>query len=176
MNNTVESVKQLIRNAVETSSGWTTVFGPAQGPEPANQYCLLTLMGIEKEQYEVSKWENAWTERQRCESTLEFEIQARGKTAMATLEKVMAYFDSEVRDLDLWSYVGSGGHDDIQNAAVYHEGKILEVAIVKLYIHTTLPKENTSEFFDILDISVNRSDNMHVATLTVPPRDQNEGE
>ena len=124
----------------------------------------------------VSKWENAWTEHQRCESTLEFEIQARGKTAMATLEKVMAYFDSEVRDLDLWPYVGSGGHDDIQNAALYHEGKILEVAIVKLYIHTTLPKENASEFFDILDINVKRSDTIHVATITVPPRNETEGE
>lgn len=176
MSNTIESVKQLIREKVQTASGLETIFGPTQGPEPANQYCLLTLMNIYKQQYEVSKWPTPYTENQRCESTLEFEIQVRGKDAMTHLEKVLSYFDSEIRDLDLWPYVGSGGHDDIENASTYHEGKILEVAVVKIYIHTTLPKENISEFFDILDISVNRSDNMHVATLTVPPQEPNEGE
>jgi len=176
MSNTIESVKQLIRNAVQTASGLDTIFGPTQGPEPANQYCLLTLMTVEKEQHEISKWPDAYTEIQRCESTLEFEIQVRGKDAMTYLEKIVAYFDSEVRDLDLWPYVGSGGHDDIENISLYHEGKILEVAVVKIYIHTTLPKENTSQFFDVLDISVNRSDNVHVATITVPPQEQNEGE
>lgn len=176
MTETVETVKQRIRQAVETSSGWPTIFGPAQGPEPANQYCLVTLMEIAKEQYEVSKWPNAYTEIQRGESALKFEIQARGKNAIATLDKVVSYFDSEIRDLDLWPYVGSGGHDDIQNISSYHQGKILEVAVVSIYIHAALKKENASEFFDILDINVKRSDTIHVATITVPPRNETEGE
>jgi hypothetical protein len=133
-------------------------------------------MNIYKQEHEVSKWPDAFTEKQRCESTLEFEIQCRGKNAMTYLEKVISYFDSEIRDLDLWPYVGSGGHDDIENIQTYHEGKILEAAVVKIYIHTTLPKENISEWFDILDISVNRSDNIHVATIKVPDRDESEGE
>lgn len=176
MTETVETVKQRIREAVAEASSWPVIFGPTQGPEPANQYILITLMEIEKQQYEVSKWANAYTEDQRGESALKFELQARGKDSMAELNKVITYFDSEVRDLDLWPYVGSGGHDDIQNVSAYHQGKILEVATVYLYIHAAIHQINTSEYFDILDISVNRSDNIHVATITVPERDEPEGE
>lgn len=170
--NTIESIKQLLRQACDNATGLTTVFGPAQGPEPANQFCLLTLMGIDKEDYDISTWTASYTEplteHQRCESTLNFELQVRGKNAMANAEKFIAYLDSELRDIDLWPYVGSGGHDDIQNVTVYHQGKMLEVAQVTFYIHTTLPKQNSSEYFDILDINVKNRNNTDVITIRVP--------
>lgn len=170
MTETVETVKQRIRKAVETASGLPTIFGPSQGPEPANQYMLVTVMEIEKQEYEVSKWPAFNIEDQRGESAIKFEIQARGKNAFTYLNKVVSYFDSETRDVDLWPYVGSGGHDEIQNISAYHQGKILEAASVNMYIHAALHQINESEWFDILDISVNKSDNTHVATITVPER------
>jgi hypothetical protein len=161
------------------------------GNSPADQAGLVAgdiiLSGKTENEEEKTKFNTA-TEiinyLKNCgeNSEIFLEYERDGELYNATLKarpyvaSYVNYFDSEVRDLDLWPYVGSGGHDDIENISLYHEGKILEAAVVKLYIHTTLPKENTSEFFDVLDISINRSDNMHVATIKVPPQEQDEGE
>ena len=169
MANTVESVKKLILTAVQNASGWTTIFGPANGPEPANQYCLVTLMRIVKEAHDVINWTQSATnvtEHQRSESMLEFEIQARGADAMTVGDKIVSYFDSQMRDVDLWPYVGSGGHDELQNISVEHQGKILPVAVVTLYIHTTLPKQNVIEFMNNVDITT-KIDNTET-TITIP--------
>lgn len=169
-NNTVESVKKLILDAVASASQWTTIFGPANGPEPQNQYCLVTLMGIEKEQHDVIKWvqgETNVTENQRSESTLHFEIQARGTGSMTTMDNIASYFDSSIRDVDLWGSVGFGGHDEIQNVNVEHQGKILEVSIMNLYIHTTLPKQTSIQFMNNVDITTKMGNNT-IGTATIP--------
>ena len=155
-NNTVESVKKLILTAVQNASGWTTIFGPANGPEPANQYCLVWLKRIVKQEHDVINWTETsteLTEHQRSESTMEFEIQMRGDDAFTVGDKVVAYFDSQLRDIDLWPKVGSGGHDDLQDISVYHQGKWLPVTVFTLYIHTTLPKQNVVEFMKSVDIT-----------------------
>lgn len=176
MPNTIESVKMLILNAVEKATGWTSVFGPVQGPEPANQYCIVTITDHRKQQHDVITWtgtdQEPLTENQRQEGTLEFEIQARGRGAISAINKLTAYMDSELRDLDLWPYVGSGGHDEAQNITTeYHQGKIMEVALVKIYIHTTLPVRNTLEYMNYVDINIKRSDNVDVATITTPKQE-----
>jgi len=156
MSNTVESVKKLILDAVQKASGWMTIFGPTDGPEPANQYCLVTLRSQFKQPHEISSWtqtEDSLIEHQRAESTLKFEIQVRGKDAMTVADKITSYFDSELRDIDLWPYVGSGGHDDVQNVSTYHQGKILPVATFEIDIHTTLPKQNVVEYMTNVDIT-----------------------
>lgn len=176
--NTIESVTQLIRKAVEAATGWTTILGPTQGPEPANQYCLLTLANHFKETFDVIKYTNDndhLTEHQRAESTLYFEVQARGMGAMAALDRLTSYLDSTMRDMDLWPYVGSGGHNDSQNISTYHQGKILEVAVITLNIHTTLPKQNIIEYMNNVDLTVN-SGNNGVVTITVPDAEPNQGE
>ena len=178
ISNTIESVTQLIRKAVENATGWTTIIGPTQGPEPANQYCLLTLSNHFKETSDVIKYittPDKLIEHQRAESTLYFEVQARGMGAMAALDRLTSYLDSTMRDMDLWPYVGSGGHNDSQNISTYHQGKILEVAVITLDIHTTLPKENIMDYMNKVDLTVN-SGNNGVVTITVPDAEQNEGE
>lgn len=175
MTNTVESVKQIIREAVEKATGWPTIFGPTDGPQPANQYCLLTLRGIETKQHDVILYDESEeefvTEHQRQESTINFEVQARGKGAMEKGHDIVAYLDSSVRDIDLWGLVGSGGHDDIQNISTYQNGKILPVALLNIYIHTTLSKENVIEFMKYLDITTKISDNISI-TETVPNEEE----
>ena len=174
MTNTVESVKQLVRDAVEKATGWPTIFGPTDGPQPANQYCLLTLRGIETKQRDVHKYiesETGITEHQRQESTINFEIQVRGKGAMEKGHDIVAYLDSSVREIDLWGYVGSGGHDDVQNISTYQNGKILPVALLNIYIHTALPKENVIEFMKYLDITTKIGNNSSI-TITVPKEEE----
>ena len=170
MPNTVESVKKLILNAVAKASGWTTIFWPANGPEPENQYCLVALKRITKQEHDVINWVQTTqnvTEHQRSESTLEFEIQVRGTDAMTTADKIVSYFDSQMRDVDLWPLVGSGGHDDVQDVSTYHQGKILQVAVVNLYIHTTLPKQNVIEYMNSIDITTKIENNSSI-TITIP--------
>ena len=174
MPNTIESVKKLILTAVQNASGWTTIFGPADGPEPANQYCLVTLKEQEKQQHEIVKWtqtKDSITENLRAESTLKFEIQCRGKDAMTTADKITSYFDSQLRDIDLWPYVGSGGHDEVQNISTYHQGKILPVASVDLYIHTTLPKQNRVEYMTNVGVQVDvkgENETTTIGPFTIP--------
>lgn len=174
MTNTVESVKQLIREAVEKSTGWPTIFGPTDGPQPANQYCLLTLRGIETKQRDVHKYtqtEENLTEHQRQESTLNFEIQVRGKGAMEKGQDIVAYLDSDLRNIDLWGVVGSGGHDNVQNISTYQNGKILPVALLNIDIHTDLPKQNVIEFMKYLDITTKIGNNSSI-TITVPKEEE----
>lgn len=169
MDNTVESVKKLILTAVQNASGWTTIFGPANGPEPANQYCLVWLKRIPKQDHDVITWtqtSTTVTEHQRSESMLEFEIQVRGNESMTTADKIISYFDSQLRDVDLWPYVGSGGHDDAQDISVYHQGKWLPVTVFNLYIHSTLPKQNVIEYMNSVDIDTKIDNNEF--TTTVP--------
>lgn len=157
MPNTIESVKKTILNAVQNASGWTTIFGPADGPEPANQYCLVTLKRHESQPYDVINFTQTIdkiTEHQRDESELTFEVQVRGKDAMTVADKIVSYFDSTLRDVDLWPYIGSGGHDEVQDISTYHLGKILPVAVVNLYFHTTIPKQNNIEYMKNVDVSV----------------------
>ena len=177
-NNTVEGIIQLIRKAVEAATGWTTIIGPSQGPEPANQYCLLTLMNEYKQQHDVINYtqtETSITEHQRGESTLDFEVQARGFGAMEALDRLTGYLDSEMRDIDLWPFVGSGGHDDAQNISTYHQGKILEAGVITVNIHCALKKENNVEWMNFVDIDVIKDDNV-IATVRVPDAEQTEGE
>lgn len=174
MTNTVESVKQLIRNAVEEATKWPTIFGPTDGPQPANQYCLLTLKGIETKQRDVhfyTQEEDSMTEHQRQESTLNFEIQVRGKGSMEKAQDIIAYLDSEVRQIDLWGLVGSGGHDDVQNISTYQNGKILPVALLNIAIHTDLPKENVMDYMKYLDITTKIGNNIDITT-TVPNEEE----
>lgn len=174
MTNTVESVKQLIREAVEKATGWPTIFGPTDGPQPANQYCLLTLRGIETKERDVHKYtqtEENLTEHQRQESTINFEIQARGKGAMEKGHDIVAYLDSDLRDIDLWGSVGSGGHDDVQNISTYQNGKILPLALLNIYIHTALSKQNVIEFMKYLDITTKIGNNNSI-TITVPKEEE----
>ena len=164
-------LKKLILDAVHNASGWPTIFGPADGPEPANQFCLVTLRRQEKEQHDVinyTKTETSVTEHQRAESTLSFEIQVRGKDAMTVADKITSYFDSELRDIDLWPYIGYGGHDDVQDISAYHEGKILPVAVVNIDFHTTLPKTNTIEYMKNVDVSVDVVNANEYDTLVGP--------
>ena len=175
MPNTIESVKKLILQAVHNASGWKTIFGPSDGPEPANQYCLVTLRSQYKEQHDVIRYtetEESVTEHQRAESTLSFEIQVRGKDAMTTADKITSYFDSELRDIDLWPYIGYGGHDDVQDISAYHEGKILPISVVNIDFHTTLPKTNTIEYMKnvavSVDVSVENGDDVMVGPVTIP--------
>lgn len=179
ISNTVEGVTQIIRTCVEQATGWTTIIGPVQGPEPANQYCIVTDKYQYKQPHDVLKYtqtEKTITEHQRSESSLTFEIQARGFGAMEAIDKVTSYFDSGLRDSDLWPYVGSGGHDDAQSVNTYHQGKILEVAIVSVTVHANLTKTNIIEWFNRVDITTIK-DNNEIGTTTVPDAVQdNQGE
>lgn len=174
MPNTIESVKKLILTAVQNATGWTTIFGPADGPEPANQYCLVTLKSEDTQQHDIIKYtqtQTGVTEHQRSETELTFEVQARGKDAMTAGNKVVSYFDSTLRDIDLWPYVGSGGHDEVQDISTYHLGKILPVAVLNLHIHTTLPKNNTIEYMTNTDVTVKvkvENDTTTVGPVTIP--------
>lgn len=175
-NNTVEGVIQLIRQAVENATGWTTVIGPVQGPEPANQYCIVTYMNGFKQPHDVISYtqtDNSITEHQRGESTLYFEVQARGFKAMEALDRLTGYLDSEMRDIDLWPFVGSGGHDDCQNISTYHQGKILEAATITIDINAALKKENAVEWMNFVDIDVIKDNNV-IASFTVPEQEHNE--
>lgn len=176
--NTIEGVTQLIRKAVEAATGWTTIIGPVQGPEPANQYCIVTLVNQFKQPHDVIRYTQTATtitEHQRGESTLYFEVQSRGFGAMDALDKLTSYLDSALRDIDLWPYVGSGGHDDSQNISTYHQGKILEAGTIVININAALTKENSPEWMNFVDIDVNK-DNNHIVTIRVPDAEQNEGE
>lgn len=178
VSNTIEGVTQIIRQAVENATGWTTIIGPVQGPEPANQYCIVTNINQFKQPHDVIKYTqtaNSMTEHQRGESTLYFEIQARGFGAMDALDKVTSYLDSHKRDIDLWPYVGSGGHDDSQNISTYHQGKILEAATITININAALTKQNTLEWMNCVDIIVNRDHN-HIVTIKVPDAEPQTGE
>ena len=178
ISNTIEGVTQLIRRAVEAATGWTTIIGPVQGPEPANQYCIVTNINQFKQPHDVINYTqtaNTYTEHQRGESTLYFEIQARGFGAMDALDKLTGYLDSQQRDIDLWPYVGSGGHDDSQNVSTYHQGKILEVAVITININANLTKENSIEWMNFVDIDVNR-DNNHIVKIKVPDAEPQTGE
>lgn len=175
MSNTIESVKQLIRNAVEQATGWTAIFGPANGPEPANQYCLVTLKEIETEQHDVIHWtedSEHYYENQRQESHLKFEVQARGAGAMDSLAKVVAFIDSGLRYIDLWKTLGSGGHDSVQSISTYQNGKILPAAVVNIYIHAALPRQNVIDYMNHLDITTKISDNITIGPITVPPEEE----
>lgn len=178
VSNTIEGVTQIIRQAVQSATGWTTVIGPVQGPEPANQYCIVTNINQFKQPHDVIKYTqtaNSMTEHQRGESTLYFEIQARGFGAMDALDKVTSYLDSHKRDIDLWPYVGSGGHDDSQNISTYHQGKILEAATITININAALTKQNTLEWMNFVDIDVNKDHN-HIVTIKVPDAEPQTGE
>lgn len=178
VSNTIEGVTQIIRQVVQSATGWTTVIGPVQGPEPANQYCIVTNINQFKQPHDVIKYTqtaNAMTEHQRGESTLYFEIQARGFGAMDALDKVTSYLDSHKRDIDLWPYVGSGGHDDSQNISTYHQGKILEAATITININAALTKQNTLEWMNFVDIDVNKDHN-HIVTIKVPDAEPQTGE
>ena len=174
MPNTIESVKKLILTAVQNATGWTTIFGPADGPEPANQYCLVTLKREDTQQHDIIKYTQTQTsvaEHQRSETELSFEVQLRGKDSMTAANKVVSYFDSTLRDIDLWPYVGSGGHDEVRDISVYHLGKILPVAVLNLYIHTTLPKNNTIEYMTNTDVTVKvkvENNTTTVGPVTIP--------
>lgn len=175
---TIEEIKQLMRTAVETATGWPTVIDPVQGPEPANQYCILNLVNQFKEPYDVVSYtdsDDEITVRQRSESTLYFEVQARGHGAVAKIDELTSYLDNPQRDIDLWPFVGSGGHEDSQNVSTYHQGKILEVGVVNIAIHAIVPKLSTIEFMNSVDIKT-YSGNTEVVTITVPDAEQNEGE
>lgn len=175
---TYNGIDQIMLKVVENATGWPTVIGPVKGPEPANQYCIVEVRRQYKQPHEVSEYNDTngiLYEKQRGESMLTFEIQARGQGAMETLDKVLAYMDSEARDVDLWPYIGSGGHDEILNIERYHQGKTLQAAIVNIYIHANLEKVNTPEWFNILDIIVKENNNI-VATIKVPDAEPNEGE
>lgn len=176
--NTIEGVMQLIRTAVEAATGWTTVIGPVQGPEPANQYCIVTNINQFKQPHDVIKYTQTattYTQHQRAESTLYFEIQARGFGAMDALDKVTSYLDSPERDIDLWPFVGSGGHDDSQNISTYHQGKILEAGTITININANLTKENSVEWMNCVDIDVKRNHN-HIVTIKVPDAEPQVGE
>lgn len=176
--NTIEGVMQLIRTAVEAATGWTTLMGPVQGPEPANQYCIVTNINQFKQPHDVIKYTQTattYTQHQRAESTLYFEIQARGFGAMDALDKVTSYLDSPERDIDLWPYVGSGGHDDSQNISTYHQGKILEAGTITININANLTKENSVGWMNCVDIDVKRNHN-HVVTIKVPDAEPQTGE
>lgn len=173
--NELENIKQIIREAVEKATGWITIFGPANGPEPSNQYCLLTLKDIETMQRDVIHFTDQkeppyLIEHQRQESRLRFEIQARGNGAMDVLHKVIAYLDSTQREIDLWGAVGSGGHDSVQAISTYVNGKILPVAILTIDINATLPVENVVEYMNRLDIST-KTGNITITT-TVPKEEE----
>ena len=74
---TVEEVTQLIRKAVEKATGWPTVIAPVQGPEPANQYCVVTDQRAFKQPHDVINYtqtETSMAEHQRGESTLTYEV------------------------------------------------------------------------------------------------------
>lgn len=175
ISNTIEGVTQLLRSAVQAATGWTTVIGPVQGPEPANQYCIVTDKSQYKQPHEVTtytKTKETIIARQRSESSLTYEVQARGFGAMDALDKVTSYFDSEGRDVDLWPYVGSGGHDDVQSINTYHQGKILEAAVVSITLNANLTKINSPEWFKMVDINIIK-DNNTIATITVPDAEQN---
>ena len=171
---TIEEVLQIMIEAVSRATGWTTVIGPVQGPEPANQYCIVTLLNQFKQPYDVINYTEtttALTEHQRGESTLYLEVQARGMGAMDAIDKVTSYFDSELRDIDLWPYVGSGGHNDSQNINTYHQGKILEAGIVTININANLKKQTSVEYMNRVDINLIK-DNNNIATITVPDAEQ----
>lgn len=168
MPNTIESVKELVRKAIEKASGWPAIFGPADGPEPANQYCLVTLKRQFKQPHDVIRWTESIdtiTENQRSESTLSFEIQVRGKDAMTVADKITSYFDSELRDSDMWPKVGYGGHDDVEDISTFHEGKILPVALVNIDIHTDIPKQNLVEWMNNVDITTKIGNNEFTTTI-----------
>ena len=41
---TVEGVTQMMRDLVQRATGWITAIGPVLGVEPANQYCIVTMI------------------------------------------------------------------------------------------------------------------------------------
>jgi len=171
---TVEQVTQLIRNAVEKATGWTTVIAPVQGPEPANQYCVVTDQRAYKQSHDVINYtqtDTSITEHQRGESTLTYEVQARGFGAMEALDRLTGYLDSELRDIDLWPYVGSGGHDDVQQMNTFHMGKMLELAVVSIEVHAALKKHNELEWMKFVDIDIVKDNNV-IETITVPDEEQ----
>lgn len=172
---TFDGIKQIMLKVVENATGWVTVLGPVKGPEPANQYCIIDLKEQYKQPHEVSRYSDVngiFYEKQRGESTLTFEIQARGEGAMSQIDKVLSYIDSEARDLDLWPYVGSGGHDQVLNINRYHQGKTLQAAVVNVYINANLEKINSPDWFKMVDINIIK-DNNTIATITVPDAEQN---
>jgi len=175
---TLEDIEDLIRQAVEKATGWPAFIIPLQGPEPANQYCTINLSNQYKQPYDVvrySETDTALNIRQRSESTLYFEIQARGRGAMEKLDELTSYLDSPERDIDLWPFVGSGGHEDSQCVSTYHQGKILEVGVLNIAIHANTPKLNTIEYMNSVDITT-YSGNTEVVTITVPDAEPNQGE
>ena len=172
---TIEEVTQLLRKAVENATGWTTVIAPVQGPEPANQYCVLTDSRSYKQPYDVINYTQTETkiiEHQRGEST-SYEVQARGYGAMEALDKLTSYLDSELREIDLWPYIGSGGHDDAQQMNTFHMGKMLEIAVINIDVHAALKKQNELEWMNCVDIGVIKDNNL-IATITVPDAEQDE--
>ena len=94
---------------------------------------------------------------------------------MAKLDELSSYLDNPQRDIDLWPYVGSGGHEDSQCVSTYHQGKILEVGVMNIAIHANLVKNSTIEYMNSVDITT-YSGNTEVVTITVPDAEQNEGE
>lgn len=176
VSNTIEGVTQIMRKAVEAATGLTTLIGPVQGPEPANQFCIITLMNNYKQPHDVIRYtqtETTMAERQRGESTLTFEVQARGKDAMDKINSVASFLDSELRDIDLWPYVGSGGHTDAQYVGTYYQGKMLEIAVMNIDIHANITKQNALEWMNFVDIDVIKDNNV-IASITVPEQEHNE--
>lgn len=170
----IEVIKQLLRKAVETATGWITIFEPANGPTPANQYCLITLKDIETLQRDVihfTETQGGYTEHQRQESRLRFEIQARGNGCEEVLHDLVAYLDSSLREIDLWPIIGSGGHDSIQEINTYVNGKILTIALVNIDIHATLPRQNLIEYMNSLDITTKIGNNISITT-TIPTEEE----
>lgn len=167
---TLDEVTQLVRRTVEKSTGWMTVINPVAGPEPSNQYCTINLSAQYKQPYDVVRYteeEDSIIEHQRSESTITYEVQARGSGSMTALDNLSSYLDSPQRDIDLWPYVGSGGHDDVQDISTMHLGKILEVGVINIDIHANIEKHTPIEFMKNIDISV-KKDNTDVVTVTIP--------
>ena len=79
---TYNGIDQIMLKVVENATGWPTVIGPVKGPEPANQYCIVEVRRQYKQPHEVSEYNDTngiLYEKQRGESMLTFEIQARGQ-------------------------------------------------------------------------------------------------
>lgn len=174
---TVEGVTQMMRDLVQRATGWITAIGPVLGVEPANQYCIVTLRRQYKQPRDVIKYrknsQQLLEEHQRGESTLTFEVQARGLGAMDALDRLTGWLDSEIRDVDFWGYLGSGGRDEAINISTYHQGKVLEAGVINIYINANITKTNSPEWFNVVDISVFK-DNNEIVKITVPDAEQDE--
>lgn len=171
---TFDGITQILLKVVSAATGWPSVIGPVKGPEPANQYCIVELKRQFKQPHEVSIYRNTngvLYERQRGESMLTFEIQARGEGAMSAIDKVTSYMDSEARDVDLWPYIGSGGHDEVLNINRYHQGKTLQAAVVNIYVHANLEKVNEPGWFNCIDITTIKDNNI-ISKITVPEKEE----